>query len=889
MLDARLKIYLPTIINAYLSYLQLPSPKIVLPGTVSLDIAVSRILYTLCKVRGEKVMIGFFNNEPRYLNLILSTLEACTALDKAHDVPWEKPYILLVWLRHLLLAPFDLASISGPGHPSSLPSNLRLPPNVPSIADRVLSVGVHFINSATKEQDAASKLLVRLVIRPDMQILRLPSSLVQWALDVLSAPISQSSGIHAYLGPLRFLVGMTVSPDSDETMGLIPSIYSAGQKLMDNTMFAFLTTSAVTKKLIIKMFRNIAILSLQPTSDVIAQFFDDAGVLEDTIDFLLQALGDRDTPVRFAASKALSMLILRLDPALSHEVVQAILDSMKDDMPASLAGKDFSTVDALRWHGLTLSLAHALFRRSASPAQLPDIVNALLLALTFEQRGTTGSSIGSNVRDAACFGIWSFSRRYSTAELLSVNASEISVDDGISHSNHSAIQLVAVHLLLAACLDPAGNIRRGSSAALQELIGRHPDQVSHGIPLVQVVDYHAVGLRQRAAIDVAYGSSSLDPLYRQALVTALSGWRGLGSPDVASREMAATSLGRLCEDQLLHFTKPVIEMISLPLLETQSVHVENTHGSLLALSSIVDARMTITSRHDAPSNTTDEVLSYLSTSWRIFKRERKLYVQYSSRALRAELFAAIARALSSLAELSAHLVGGAKSLSVDVRNNITVILAGMVSRSEESLLEVLPRTVGALTRLYLAHAVAPQLFDVDNYVSKLRSDSSAATFHGGGRAIVLAASFPWLKSVYQRDPVEIIKIVGEIIKNAATTEWRVVGVQALSLMVESWPLEFCWIEEVAEPLHAALNDYTITERGDVGSLVRTAAIACVGNLWKSGATSCNERADLLLVEDMTRLSLEKLDRIRLQAARCLRLRNESGEGQVTGQVQLIHR
>lgn len=55
---------------------------------------------------------------------------------------------------------------------------------------------------------------------------------------------------------------------------------------------------------------------------------------------------------------------------------------------------------------------------------------------------------------------------------------------------------MAVQLLLSACLDPAGNIRRGSSAALQELIGRHPNQVTEGIAIVQIVDYQAVGLRK---------------------------------------------------------------------------------------------------------------------------------------------------------------------------------------------------------------------------------------------------------------------------------------------------------------------------------------------------------------------------------------------------------
>lgn len=634
LLDSRLKVFLPTIVTACLAYLQLPLTKKVLPGTLLLDVAVSKILYVFCKVRGEKVITGFLNNEPKHLDLILCALEACHNGEKDTEIPWEKPYVLILWLSHLLLAPFDLASISGPGKPDSLSPALVLPQTLPSLASRVIAASMLYVSNATKEQDAAVKLLVRLVGRPDMQLLGLPASLVSWAISSLtSSTRPTSSSLHPFLGPLRFLVGMTVISDSRETSALIPAIYSAGRELVGNAMFAFLTSSAVTKKLTVKLFRNVALLSLQSASGTLVSFFETTSVLEDTIDYLLQTLGDRDTPVRFAASKALSLIILRLDPAFSHEVVQAVLDTMKEDMPRSFHETDFSTVDALKWHGLTLTLAHVLFRRSASPTQLVDIVNALLLALTFEQRSTTGSSIGANVRDAACFGIWSLSRRYLTVELLSVEASQIRAEDGVPRAGLSVIQLVAVHLLLSACLDPAGNIRRGSSAALQELIGRHPDQVLHGIPLVQVVDYHAVGLRQRAIVDVANNASSLDPLYRTSLLMALLGWRGIGSPDVIFREVAAVSIGRLCGNQSISLLESALNPLYASLLSSE-VDIEYCHGSLLAISKIINNRVDEPVWNN-PDRLFGDILSCLARSWRVFEQHKSLYVSYNPRSLRA--------------------------------------------------------------------------------------------------------------------------------------------------------------------------------------------------------------------------------------------------------------
>ena len=855
----------------------MPQRKPAPADTVSLDVAVSKILYTFCKVRGEKVITASLNNEPRYLELVLSTLESCCEGENDnHQVPWERSYILLLWLSHLLLAPFDLASISGPSKPSKASLHLPLASDVPSIASRVMAVSLRFIQSATKEQDAASKLLVRLVLRPDMQRLRLPTALVSWALESIGSVVHHSSAtLHSFLGPFRFLAAMTVSPDSEETSSLIPGIHAATTKLVDNVMFASVTSSAVTKKLLIKMSRNIALLNLQCTSVSLTRFFETVSVLEDTIDYLLQSLGDRDTPVRFAASKALSMIILRLDPELSHEVVQAILDSMKEDMPRSFADTDFSTVDALRWHGLTLTLAHALFRKSASPAQLPDIVNALLLALTFEQRGTTGSSIGSNVRDAACFGIWSMSRRYSTAELLSVDVADLRTEEGISQTGISAIQIVALHLLLSACLDPAGNIRRGSSAALQELIGRHPDQVSNGISLVQVVDYHAVGLRQRAAIDVAHGASQLDMLYCRALLMALLKWRGIGSPDVSSREIAATSIGRLCSGQSKPTLEPALNHI-FSQLAMPGTDVEYHHGSLIALSCILDEKMSggIT-RLDLDV----DILSYPACVWWVFDQHCPLYTAYTPRSLRADLFSAIARVVTSVANLSSYLETEQFPRPA-VMENVTTIVAGLVSRFEDSILQALPNLVRALISLHESGKSARPILDVSGYLTRVRTDASSTIHQGAGRAIALASAFPWLESIYDLSHQETITAFGEIIETARTTEWRVVGLRALLLVVESGPLESSMIDRLGQPLHAGLNDYTITERGDVGSLVRAAAIVCTSKAWKLGLMSDMSAANDLLLKDVRRLSLEKLDRTRIQAARCLRWKDTSRDGSV---------
>ena len=82
--------------------------------------AICHILNVFCKVRGEKVIKGFFNNEPRYLEPILKEVEASKdtsddseTAQRQDDQPWVRRYVLLLWLSQLLLAPFPLESMSG--------------------------------------------------------------------------------------------------------------------------------------------------------------------------------------------------------------------------------------------------------------------------------------------------------------------------------------------------------------------------------------------------------------------------------------------------------------------------------------------------------------------------------------------------------------------------------------------------------------------------------------------------------------------------------------------------------------------------------------------------------------------------------------------------------
>jgi hypothetical protein len=853
-----LKVLLPPIVEAYIESLLKPAN----PGVathIDIQTALASILYTLCKVRGAKVIVGFLNNEPRYLDTILTKLEDLTFDKSTEDPSWKVPYVLLLWLSHLLLTPFDLASISvRPVRDGSQTARMALHTDLPTVAQRVIQVGAIHLSASTKAQDAAAAMLVRLATRPDMQRFRVADALVEDAIASLAPSAESPSTIYQQLGPLRFLAGIAKSADVSH---VLPSIYRSCEKLSADGAVSPVTENAVGKKLIVKIFRNIAILTLRlpSVSGPLLSFLETTSVLEDVIDHLLQSLGDRDTPVRYAAAKAISLIISELEPEMGHEVIQAVLETFKEDIPRSAVGVDYQTVNALKWHGLTLTLSHALFKRSASPSQLLDILNALVSALNFEQRTATGSSVGTNVRDAANFGIWSLSRRYTSDELLSVDMNDLR-PVASSSKHETVIQAMAVQLLLSACLDPAGNIRRGSSAALQELIGRHPNQVTEGIAIVQIVDYQAVGLRKRGLIDVAGKAAALDLVYWKSLVNGLIGWRGLSSVDVISREAAALSLANFVtiaenRDGLTHVAERLLAGV-----ETSAI--ESMHGIICSLSNLLD--LPISTAGDEQAATAHRHY------WRTLQSCGILQVDFNPRSLKSELPVAIAKLTAGVCRRESGLVGVNTNKDFVNFGGMERVTERLLAHHEGSILRVIPDMVKQLSRLRRLTDQSSGCLDNQVLTRAVTADSSKAVLTGAGRAIALGAITLQHESGLLGDGAsDSIPILCSLVR-ATSVDWRVIGLRALNLALQdldsSSRCDTELLTVVTQAVHTGLTDYTIDERGDVGSLVRLQGLTCVSRLLSLELLRQDSEHRQLLQSDILRLSLEKLDRVRGRAA-----------------------
>ncbi|KAH6673464.1 tubulin folding cofactor D C terminal-domain-containing protein [Halenospora varia] len=659
LLDPHLNTLVPVLAQAFLSYLQtVPRPKHATGDTellITLSKAICRLLYTFCKVRGEKVIVRFLSTETRHLELLLSAIEHGNPLSGGVTKTvwsWEERYITLLWLSQLLLAPFDLATISSSdSEDDNIPiiPHLKWPSKVPGISLRVIPLAIRYLSSPGKERDAARFLLVRIAMRRDMQDLGMLKVLVEWAIASFGKS-EEPKPVYHYIGVLSFLAGILNSSIGTSDMApYVPKVFRLIEDISEaeNTIFHGLQESAVARKIIIKIIRTISVLDLRT---------EDMTRAESTIGTLLEYLSHSSTPVRLAASKSLSMITMKLDtinPEFATQIVEAVLEELERSITwvkvsaENETSFDLSRADPSQWHGLILTLAHLLYRHSVHAEQLPSLLSYLAVGLAFQKKSTTGGRLGTNVRDAACFGIWALARRYSTAELINVKINIASLSGAVQegtpfpdNTNHipsldrpdheserPVLQRLATELVISASLDPEGNIRRGASAALQELVGRHPDIIVEGIKLVQVVDYHAVARRSRAIQEVATQAAQLSDNYYDGLRIALLGWRGAADGDAFIRRTVASTFADVVWDtgilsrhaSLYSILSVMLHSLGLKIrnLGSRQREVDETHGLLLCLACCAQKLRTIlnpgTVRDDSDSENAARVSTLVAS------------------------------------------------------------------------------------------------------------------------------------------------------------------------------------------------------------------------------------------------------------------------------------
>lgn len=757
----------------------------------------------------------FLNNEPKYLDPLLRAYMEWDAVpheddpmevalgggDVSRRLVWEERYVMLVWLSHLLLAPFDLVSMSSDDLPiphGNLDRLKYLSNETPAITRSLLSVSLHYVDVSGKEREAATALLSRLALRRDMLAPRVLDSLTEWAFLILQ-PVDSAEppSLYTCIGVLSFLARLAASNQVEGLGPLVEPIFEQTLRIAhgESDVSKLIRSSALARKIMIKILRNTSVMALSLNESCSMSDDKASMILEEVIDYLLVSLADKDTPVRFAASKALSIITLKLHPDMATDIIEAVTGSLEENIlyekrdgtivPPFEARKvginslkrNLSAVDAQQWQGLILTLGHLLFRRAPPTYHLLNVLQPLVSGLDFEQRSSTGSSVGTGVRDASCFGIWSFSRKYTTQELLDLQTREISTPT--AQKETSILQMLAIELVCAACVDPSGNIRRGSSAALQELIGRHPNTIAEGISLVQVVDYHAVARRSRAMIDVVKKTATLNEIYWSPLVESLMHWRGIGSPDAESRRHAAKAIGTLSVQGSYATLKIVLQRLCHKLSNLPHNDVETRHGCMLSIAATIDAYIR---QREVDSSGAVEVSAQVAELWDIFgssfgPTKDDLTLQSYRPELTAEASSRLIDCLSRTATKSSQP-------SIASLDSARAILLLCVNRGEEITIDT---SSGAIAQMFPLLPLGKQTETIQGWFSCIQATRKLPT--GRGQTSALGAIF---KRIKPEDNLRL-EIIEELLRCASLEEpieKRVAAVKCLATQVLPYIGEF---------------------------------------------------------------------------------------------------
>jgi len=233
------------------------------------------------------VIVRFLSTDTKHLELLLSAIEAG---DPEHDVEasfsindepgkeqpapeieesadkweWEQRYITLLWLSQLLLAPFDLATLSSGSTNILRPeiTGLVWPPNTPGVAFRVIPLAVRYLSSSGKERDAAKILLVRIAMRRDMQEIGVLHALVQWAISRFNPSLNaESKSTYHYIGVLSFFAGiLNASMTTSDMDRYLPTIFQILQGDWYKGVMDVVSSSVVARKTIITVLRSICVI-----------------------------------------------------------------------------------------------------------------------------------------------------------------------------------------------------------------------------------------------------------------------------------------------------------------------------------------------------------------------------------------------------------------------------------------------------------------------------------------------------------------------------------------------------------------------------------------------------------------------------------------------------
>ncbi|XP_070704399.1 tubulin-specific chaperone D [Pempheris klunzingeri] len=817
-----------------------------------------KFLYIICKVRGYKIFMQLFPHEVADVQPVLDLL---SRQDPKDSETWETRYMLLLWLSMTCLIPFDLYRLDG--HLESDGGKAREP-----IMDRILAIAKSYLLVSDTPRDAASVLVSKFMTRPDVKQKRL-GDFLDWSLTIISQTDDQSMrDIMVLDGALQSLAKLFKHGKRDDLLQYAPTILQClEQKRLSES------SQATLRKFGVKLIQRLGLTFLKPRlaawryqrgsrslaanlsmsqSNAVAaavtpeeqeEDYDIPEEVETVIEHLLGGLKDKETIVRWSAAKGIGRVTGRLPKELADDVVGSVLDCFS-----------FQETDNA-WHGGCLALAELGRRGLLLPSRLTDVVPLIIKSLTYEEK-RGACSVGSNVRDAACYVCWSFARAYEPKEL------------------EPFVTQIASALLVTTVFDRNVNCRRAASAAFQENVGRQ-GTFPHGIDILTAADYYAVGNLSNCYLNISVYIASF-PEYTKAMIDHLIAMK-INHWDGVIRELSTKALHNLTPQAPDYMATTVLPQL-LPMAVGIDLH--GRHGAILACAEITHAlyKLGLQTNRTVVDLISSECVDALKNIHQTL-HDRKQYRGFGGELMRPAVCGLIEKlSLSKMPFKNDPVITGWQWLIDDTIKTLHLVSSGV----KDGIMVAVVSALSALCEEYYRAETGQadsQMQDVlvSQYIEGLKSPQML-TRCGSALALGCLPRF-MIHSKLTQTLEGLQQMCGVTQKEGNFTEARRDAVRAIAqvcvqagVCAHGCPDSVLCLENVAEvygTLLDSMKDYTTDSRGDVGAWVREAAMSSLMDVTMLVASSAPEILSPDLVKCMmcclAQQAAEKIDRYRAHA------------------------
>ncbi|XP_028455922.1 tubulin-specific chaperone D isoform X3 [Perca flavescens] len=706
--------------------------------------------------------------------------------------------------------------------------------------------------------------------RPDVKQKRL-GDFLDWSLTTISQTNDQSvRDIMVLDGALQSLAKLFKHGKRDDLLQYAPTILQClEQKNLSES------SQAMLRKLGVKLIQRLGLTFLKPrlatwryqrgsrslaanlsmsqsitvaaTPEVetqkLEEDYDIPEELETVIEHLLVGLKDKETIVRWSAAKGIGRVTGRLPKELADEVVGSVLDCFS-----------FQETDNA-WHGGCLALAELGRRGLLLPSRLTDVVPLIVKSLTYdEKRGAC--SVGSNVRDSACYVCWSFARAYEPEEL------------------EPFVTQIASALLITAVFDRNVNCRRAASAAFQENVGRQ-GTFPHGIDIVTAADYYAVGNINNCYLNISVHIASF-PEYTEAMIDHLIAMK-INHWDSVIRELSTKALHNLTPKAPNYMATTVLPQM-LPMAVGIDLH--GRHGAIMACAEITHAlyKLGLQTNRTVVDIISSECVDALKNIHQKLS-DRKQYRGFGGELMRPAMCGLIEKlSLSKMPFKNETVITGWQSLIDDTIKNLHLVSSGV----KDCIMVAVVSALSALCEEYYQDEPGQansgmQDVLVSQYIEGLKSPQMLTRC---GSALALGSLPRFMIHSKLNQILEGLQQMCTVSqKDGSFTEARRDAVKAIAqvcvkagVSAHGSPDSALCSKNVAEVYGALLNsmnDYTTDSRGDVGAWVREAAMTSLMDVTMLVASIAPE----ILLPDLVKCmmcclaqqSAEKIDHYRAHA------------------------